>query len=176
MTYYKTICPSTELAAKAHHCCLVMIIGPGAGLLVYTAPDTWRDAPPALQRRRVDLQDTAAQAGHHPAPLQLSKMEQFYAVFLHEAALDVGGMYQHSTGTVAGPVTWDVIVWRGKPVKQEDQGGGHLGVPKNVSSVHLSGDDKLLRNDCCKCSIHLCRNCTVPHNCTEQKCSKQHKT
>ena len=33
-------------------------------------------------------------------------------------------MYQHltiSTGTVAGLVTWDVIVWRGKPVKQEDQ-------------------------------------------------------
>ena len=73
VTYYKTIRPGTELAAS--HCCLVTIIGPGAGLLVYTARDTWRDAPSALQRKRVDLQDTAAQAGHHPAPLQLSERE-----------------------------------------------------------------------------------------------------
>ena len=64
--------------------------------------------------------------------------------FLHKAALDVGGMYQHSTGTVAGPVTWDVIVWRGKPVKQEDQAG--RGPLKTVSSEHLSGDDNLSAN------------------------------
>ena len=67
--------------------------------------------------------------------------------FLTRVALDVEGMYQHfaiATGTVAGPVTWDVIVWRGKPVKQEDQAG--RGPLKTVSSEHLSGDDNLSAN------------------------------